>query len=178
MMSDNPITRQQQPAILLVRKSSLTITHQVHCQMRTPKLGFAHPMPDSEKPPWFPYSVALVAALLVGAIPEFTLPSPVEQAWTPFIGLVHAVAIGASFSTVIVVGAIVYSTRPQGGFRQTSLRRGVFAFLLSAGSEFAFECLDRSLSLGLFVQAGRRELPLLFLAVLMALILFGSRRAH
>jgi hypothetical protein len=149
-------------------------------------------MSDIQTPTWLRYSLALVLAVLVGTIseiPDFTLPSPQDSGWNPLIGLVHAVVVGVAFSLLFVSVTILFN-RPQNNLRQSNLRRGVFVFLLFAGGGFAVELLSRPFFSGLsghaelqnalarLVRAGGGWLlPLMSLAVFIAVILLRHRRA-
>lgn len=146
-------------------------------------------MSDSQIPQWLKYSAALVLAVLLGAVSEFPLPSPQDPGWSPLIGLVHAVVVGAAFSLIVVSGTILLGQR-QGNVRQSILHRGGVAFLLFAGSEFVVDCLARPFFSGLsgrsgmqnvlasLVRAGGgRMLPLTLLIVFIIVVLIRYRRA-
>jgi len=150
-------------------------------------------MSDFKIPTWFKYSIALVLVVLLGAIseiPDLELPSPQDAGWSPLIGLVHSVVVGAAFS-LIVITATVWSRRRQEGLRERIARLGILAFALFAVSDFALEVLARPFFSGLsgrpglqnalvwLVQAGRGLLlPLVLLTVFLAVILFRRHRSH
>jgi hypothetical protein len=150
-------------------------------------------MSDFELPAWIKYSVALLVVALLGVIseiPDLGLPSPQDPGWNPLIGFVHAVVVGVAFG-LIVFTATIWSNRAQSNLPQRSLRWGVFAFLLFAGSDFALELLAGPFFRGLsthadvqnalvrLVRAGRGWLlPLVFLTAFLAFMLLRSRRSH
>ena len=146
-------------------------------------------MPDIQMPTWLKYSLALVLAVLVGTVPDFTLPSPQDSGWSPVVALVHAVVVGTAFSLLVVGGNILLKRR-EGEVRQSKLRTGAFVFLLFAGGDFAVELLARPFFSGLsghadlqnalarLVEAGGGRLfPLTLLAVFVAVILLKHRKA-
>ena len=148
-------------------------------------------MPDPQMPPWAKYSLALVIAVLAGAIselPDLDLPSPMDAGWSPTVSLTRAVVVGVAFSLIIVTGSILFRSQVRG--RQNIFRSGVFAFLLFGGCQFAAECVARPFFAGLskhigfegaliqIVTAGRGQLPLLLLAVFITFVLIKTRRTE
>jgi len=98
-------------------------------------------MTGDNRPTWLKYTMALFVAValgLISAMPDLELPSPQEIGWTPVIGLLHSLVVGASFS-LIIVAATVFLTSATERVWVRSLRRGVLAFLVFAISDFALQ---------------------------------------
>jgi hypothetical protein len=153
-------------------------------------------MPDFQMPAWSKYLLALAVAVLVGtisAIPDLQLPSPQDSGWNPLVGLAHALIVGAAFSLIAFTATVWYprgdNRAPTGGLVQVG-KRPLVVFLLFAMSDFVLQVLSRPFfswlsghsklqdTLARLVQSGRGWLlPLMFLAVFIAVILLRHRRA-
>jgi hypothetical protein len=146
----------------------------------------------TDVPTWLKYMMALVLAVILGAIsamPDFH-PSPQHPDWTPLIGLIHSLVVGVSFSLIIVAGtALLAPTREDLWAR--SLRRGGLIFLLFATSDFALEISMRPFlsvlsghpemqnSVARAVQVGKGFLlPLVLLLVFLALVFLKYYRRN
>lgn len=143
-------------------------------------------MPDFEMSKWLKYAFVLIAVVLLGALPDFTLPSPQDPGWNSLFGLVHAVIVGAAFGSFFLIAAM-WSSRPAS--KQNKFRRGFIGFLVFASGDFIVEISGRPSFLLLsrhpgiendvsrLVRAGGGYLlPLVSLTAFVAFVFLRKRR--
>jgi hypothetical protein len=144
---------------------------------------------DSNGQAWIKYAVVLILVVLLGEIPDFTLPGPQDPGWTPLTGLVRAIAAGVAFGLIVFVLAawegISKTDDPKRAFRK-GLYVSVFVGVGDLLVEFSTWTASRhSHSTGVTVAISRVAeagkgwfLPILFLSLFIFFIFSRSLRSR